>query len=100
MVCREIYVVTAYIVDANGTFNALTGYPKTFDSKNYDHDLDKTRQRAYGDWHDVLGAMCKVDTREVQIAGIVRVSDGMQIETARIGNLKKLPDPEPEQEQE
>jgi hypothetical protein len=94
MVCREIYVVTAYIVDANGTFNALTGYPKTFDSKNYGHDLDKTRQRAYGDWHDVLGAMCKVDTREVQIAGIVRVSDGMQIESARIGNLKELPDPE------
>ena len=30
---REIYLVLAYVVDANGTFNNLSGYPKTFDSK-------------------------------------------------------------------
>lgn len=94
MLYREIYVVTAYIVDANGTFNALSGYPKTFDSKHYGNDLDKTRQRAYADWHDALGAMGKVDTRELQMASILRMSDGMQVECARYGNLEPLPDPE------
>jgi len=90
---REIYEVYANIVDANGSYNALSGYPKTFDSKNYDHDLDKTRQRAYGEWHSALAAMAKVDTRQVQLAGIIRVSDGMQIALERMGALAELPDP-------
>ena len=100
MIQREIYQVTANIVDANGTFNPLSGYPKTFDSKSYDNDLDKTIQRAYGQWHQALADMSKIDTREVQIAGIIRVSDGVQIEYARFGALKDLPDPEPETEPE
>ena len=90
---REIYEVYANIVDANGSYNALSGYPKTFDSKNYDNDLYKTRQRAYGEWHSALAAMAKVDTRQVQIAGIIRVSDGMQIALERMGALAELPDP-------
>lgn len=94
---REIYQVYANIVDANGTFNALSGYPKLFDSKNYGNDLDKTQQRAYGEWHSALSDMAKVDTRQVQIAGIIRVSDGMQIALERMGALAELPDPEAEQ---
>ncbi len=90
---REIYEVYANIVDANGSYNALSGYPKTFDSKNYGNDLDKTRQRAYGEWHSALAAMAKVDTRQVQLAGIIRVSDGMQIALERMGALAELHDP-------
>ena len=93
MIQREIYQVIANIVDANGTFNALTGYPKIFDSKNYDNDLDKTMQRAYGQWHQALADMSKVDTRELQVASIIRMSDGVQVEYARFGALKPLPDP-------
>ena len=94
---REIYEVYANIVDANGSYNALSGYPKTFDSKNYGNDLDKTRQRAYGEWHNALSDMAKVDTRQVQIASIIRVSDGMQIALERMGTLAELPDPEAEE---
>lgn len=94
---REIYEVYANIVDANGSYNALSGYPKTFDSKNYGNDLDKTRQRAYGEWHSALAAMAKVDTRQVQLAGIIRVSDGMQIALEHMGALAELPDPEAEE---
>ena len=94
MVQREIYQVIANIVDVNGTYNPLSGYPQIFDSKNYGNDMDKTMQRAYGQWHQALADMSKVDTREVQIAGITRISDGVQIENARFGTLKELPDPE------
>ena len=94
---REIYEVYANIVDANGSYNALSGYPKTFDSKNYGNDLDKTRQRAYGEWHSALAAMAKVDTRQVQLAGIIRVNDGMQIALERMGALAELPEPEAEE---
>ena len=84
---RKIYLVYACIVDANGTFNSLDGYPKKFDSKSYDGDTEKARQRAYGDYHDVLGAMCKVDSRQVQEAMIIDVLTGIQIEVTRIGDL-------------
>lgn len=93
---REIYEVDARIVDANGTFNHLTGYPKTFDSKSYGNDTNKTMQRAYGEMYDALAAMAKIDTRQEQLATILRMSDGVQIESKRFGELADLPDPEPE----
>lgn len=95
---REIFEVYAKIVDANGSYNTLTGYPKVFDSKSYDNDIEKARQRAYGAYHECLGAMCKVDTRQVQIAMILRASDGVQELIERVGHLAELPDPEPEPE--
>ena len=89
---REIYEVYAKIVDANGSYSTLSGYPKAFDSKNYDGDIEKARQRAYGEWHDCLGSMCKRDDRQVQFAMIIRASDGLQIECSRIGSLADVPE--------
>ena len=90
---REIYVVHANIVDANGTYNPLSGYPKVFDSHSYSDDLEKARKRAYADYWDVLGVMGKRDDRQQQIAMIIRVSDGMQIEKMALGKIYDLPDP-------
>lgn len=95
---REIYEVRAMIVDANGAYNQLTGYPKLFDSRSYNNDIVKAHSRACGEWHEVLGAFCKRDDRQIQIAQIVRVSDGIVIESAAVGKLAELPDPEPESE--
>ncbi len=92
---RNIYVVYANVVDANGTFNPLSGYPKTFDSKNYNDDIAKAKQRAYAEYHEVLGAMFKRDDRMVQIAMIIDVRTGAQLASTRIGDLNP---PEPEEE--
>lgn len=97
---REIYVINAYVVDANGAFNPLSGYPKVFDSKHYDNDVDKTLMRAQSDFHDVLSAMYKADTRQLQIAEIMQMSTGMIIGLQKIGALADLPDPKPEEETE
>jgi hypothetical protein len=97
---RDIFVVNAYIVDANGTFSQLSGYPKAFDSRHYNNDVDKTLDRAYSDYHEVLGAMYKADTRQVQIAEVMQMSTGMVLELRRVGTLADLPDPEPEEETE
>ncbi len=94
---REIYEVYAKVVDANGAYNTLSGYPKAFDSHLYDDDVEKARKRAYGEYHEALGTMCKRDDRQVQIAMILRASDGMQIEMQKLGELADLPDPEPEE---
>lgn len=96
---RQIFIVNASIVDANGTFNSLSGYPKTFDSKNYDNDIAKTRQRAEGDFSEVFGAFCKRDDRQLQTV-MLYSADGYVIDHKAIGKLADLPDPEPEPEPE
>ena len=45
---RQIFEVYAKVVDANGAYNTLSGYPKVFDSKLYDNDIGKALQRARG----------------------------------------------------
>lgn len=79
MANRELYEVHASIIDANGTYNNLSGYPKLFDSRHYDDDVGKTEQRAYGAFYDALSDMSLIDTRQVQIAYIIRVSTAEQV---------------------
>ena len=83
---RQIFLVDAIIVDANGTFNHLDGYPKKFDSRNYQDDIDKTQRRAEGDMSEAWGAMCKVDTRQIQTVTLSTV-DGFQLERRTMGGF-------------
>ena len=92
---RTIYEVYAKVVDANGTYNTLTGYPKVFDSKNYDNDAAKTLQRAKGEFHATFGEMCKRDDRQLQTV-LLLTADGRTVERQTIGAVAPLPDPEPE----
>ena len=71
---RQIYLVNAYVVDANGNFSIPQGYPKSFDSANYAGDVAKARKRAEGDFSEVKGAMCKVDTRQLQTVVLTDVT--------------------------
>lgn len=86
MAKRNIFIVNAYVVDANGTFNPLSGYPKTFDSRNYDNDIDKALKRATGDFSEAFGAMCKNDTRQLQTVELLS-ADGFQIDHKAIGSI-------------
>ena len=98
---RVIYEVYAKVVDANGAYNTLTGYPKTFDSRSYGGDTEKTLQRAKGEFHDTFGAMCKIDTRQLQTV-ILMTAAGQIIDRQTIGKIADDPDPEltPEPEPE
>ena len=93
---RQIFIVDAHIVDANGTFNYITGYPKTFDSRSYNNDIDKTQIRAIGDASDVFGDMCKVDTRQLQTV-VVMTADGFVVDKRSIGKIADVPEPIPEE---
>lgn len=95
---RQIYVVDASVVDANGTYNKLSGYPKLFDSRSYSNDLAKTRRRAEGDAAEAYGAMCKVDSRQLQTV-VLMTADGAVLDRKFIGGIADLPDPEPEPEE-
>jgi len=67
---RAIYIVEAKIVDANGTLGNATGYPKTFDSNNYEGDTVKAERRAKAAYHSALASMYAVDGRQLQSAYI------------------------------
>lgn len=94
VMARQIFIVDAHIVDANGTFNYLDGYPKKFDSRSYQDDNEKTLRRAEGDMAEAWGAMCKNDTRMIQTVTLETVN-GFQIEKKTMGSF-----PEPVQEPE
>ena len=87
---REIFEVYAKVIDANGTYNTLSGYPKTFDSHSYNDDIDKAQKRAYGEYYEVLSAFCKRDDRQQQIAMILRASDGFQLEYSHYGAIADI----------
>ena len=83
---RQIFIVDAFIVDANGTFNHLDNYPKKFDSRNYQDDTEKTFRRAEGDMSETWGAMCKVDTRQIQTVTLTDAF-GYQYEKRTMGQF-------------
>ena len=88
---RNIYTVSAWIVDANGTKNNLTGYPQDFDSKNYNGDADKALRRAEGEMSTVWGAMCKRDDRLIQTVTLTNVY-GAQLDCKRVGMFPDEPE--------
>lgn len=94
---REIFEVYAKVVDANGTYNTLTGYPMVFDSRSYNNDIEKTMKRAEGAWHECIGAMSKIDTRQLQICMLLRASDGAVVRTKKIGQMAENEE-QPEEE--
>ena len=93
MAKRQIFVTTAQIVDANGSFATLNGYPKTFDSRNYDNDIDKAQNRALGEYHEVLGAIYKRDDRQLQTA-ICMTASGFVLASQSIGKIADVSDSE------
>ena len=81
---RQIFIVDAMVVDSNGTFNHVQGYPKQFDSRSYGDDIDKAQRRAEGDMSEAWGAMCKIDTRQVQTV-VLYTADGFQLDRKTCG---------------
>lgn len=96
---RTIYEVYAKVVDANGAYNTLSGYPKVFDSRSYNNSPEKALQRAKGEFHETFGAMCKRDDRQLQTV-ILMTAAGQVIDRQTLGSIAPDPDPEPEVEPE
>ena len=88
---RQIFEVYAKIVDANGTYNTLSGYPKSFDSHNYGDNVDKALMRATGEFASTWGTMCLREDRQLQTV-ILMSADGFVIDRKVIGKIEDLPD--------
>ena len=96
---RNIFTVDAWIIDSNGTYNKLSGYPKNFDSRNYDGDTEKALKRAQGDFSEVFGAFCKRDDRLMQTV-VLYQANGQLIDRKSLGTAMEPAPAEPEPEEE
>ena len=72
---RTILEVDFTIVDANGTFNHASYYPKKFDSNSYEGDLEGTMKRAKAEYFNTLG-------------GAYGNQANRQIQTVKLSNVK------------
>lgn len=88
---RQIFIVNANIVDANGAFHVLDGYPVTYDSKNYNDDVEKAQKRADGAFSECWGAMCKRDDRMIQTVTLT-TADGFQLDKKSMGGFPAEPE--------
>ena len=91
---REIYIVNAMIVDANGTYNNLSGYPKAFDSKNYSNNINTTLLRAKAEYHETIGTLCKREDRQLQTVTLMDAYGEEKEPAFSIGAIVDVPDPE------
>lgn len=96
---RAVFEVYAKVVDANGAYNTLSGYPKVFDSRSYNGDIEKALKRARGEFSKAFGAMCERDDRQLQMVMLMSAS-GQVIDRQAIGSIQPDPDPEPETPEE
>ena len=97
MANRKIFILNAFVVDANGAWHQYNGTPKTFDSKNYNDDVEKAQKRAKGEFSDIVGDMSKVDTRKIQTVTLTDES-GFNVMPPFVDG--SLYEPEPEEEPE
>ena len=86
---RQIFEVYAKVVDGSGAYNTLSGYPKVFDSKNYNNDIDKTLMRATGEFATTWGQLCLREDRQLQMV-MLMTADGFVIDKKVIGTIADL----------
>ena len=97
---RNIYIVNAthvVVSDANpqGVYSVISGYPKTFDSRNYNHDLEKTLRVAKAEYLSRVSALLAADNRAMWTVTLTR-DDGRQIMRESYGAFPDEPQTEPE----
>lgn len=110
---RQIYIVNATQVVTSdshpeGLYSVVSGYPKTFDSRNYnateenpDGDNERALQVAKAEYFSRLSAMYSANNRAMAVITLER-ADGRQMMRECIGafpNVAPVTNPETETEE-
>ena len=100
MLPRQIYEVHKKALGASvgGYVPMTSGYPKVFDSKNYDNDIDATLIAATGAFATAWSEICATaKNRDLQTV-MLMTANGFVIDKKTIGEIPGVPEPEPESE--
>ena len=109
---RNIFIVNATQVVTSeshpeGLFSTISGYPKTYDSRNYsdteqnpDGDSDAALRAAKAEYFNRLGAIYVGSANRVMATVTLERADGRQMMRESIGGFPEVqPQPEPEPEE-
>lgn len=112
---RQIFIVNATqtVVSEShpeGIFSTMSGYPKTFDSRNYpaadgnpNGDADKALNAAKSDYFSRLSAIYSGSATRVMATVVLETAEGRTVLHESIGAFPDMtpePEPEPEPEEE
>jgi hypothetical protein len=112
---RNIFIVNATqtVVSDNhpeGVFGIISGYPKTFDSRNYpaadgnpNGDADKALRAAQGEYHTEVGTLYNGSGNRVMWTVTLESADGRQWlreSWGAVPDMTPAPEPAPEAEAE
>lgn len=98
---RNIIIVNAtqvVVSDSHpeGLYSVMTGFPKTFDSINYDNDIEKAMKAAKVAYYDQLSKNYGYTNRAMTTVTLT-MANGRQILCEPVGSLPDYnPTPEPE----
>jgi len=74
---RNIFIVDAYQVDGQGAYSHITGYPKAFDSNDYNNDVDVALKRANGSFASTWSGFCAVDNKQLQLVTLMDINGNL-----------------------
>ena len=83
---RNIFLVDAYQVNGQGAYAHINGYPKVFDSNDYDNDINIALKRANGSFASTWSGFCSVDNKQIQVVTLMDIF-GNQIDRRCIGGF-------------
>lgn len=92
---RNIFIVNATVLDSNGNFSTVSGFPKRFDSESYSGNVDTALRRAKAAYHAQLAANYGVDNRLMQTVTL-ELANGQTMLRESEGAFPPDPEPEPE----
>jgi len=97
---RSLFIVNATVVDANGNFSTVSGFPKRFDSNSYQGNEETALRRAKAAYHTQLGLNYAVDNRQMQTVTLSSADGRMILRDSEGWFVDPEPQPEPEPEAE
>ena len=74
---RNIFVVNATVVNSEGQYSTVSGFPKRFDSESYNGDTEKALRRAKAAYHAQLSLNYAVDDRQMQTVTLQQANGAM-----------------------
>ena len=101
---RNIFIVNALqtvvsTAHPEGLYSTVSGYPKTFDSDNYNGDTDAALRAAKAEYYSRLSANYTGSANRIMAIVTLEQADGRQIMRESIGGfpvIESEPEPEPE----
>lgn len=95
---RNIFIVDAYLVTAEGVFSHFQNFPKSYDSNNSAYGtVDVALKRATEAFADAWSGFCSADAdgRQIQSVTLTDIS-GNQLDKKCVGSFPVEPEPEAE----